>query len=76
MARGLQDIRICMDDVNLSPEELGERVGFAYDSTFDPQPWSSLPDRLTALFPAIVANVYAYDETGILPEDTHSRGCN
>lgn len=68
------DIYINMSDVNLSPEELSELIGLVYDSAFDPQPWQSLLDRLTELFPGIGANVYAYDEDGILPEYTHSGG--
>ena len=63
-----------MTSVNLSPEELSELIGLAYDSAFEPQPWQSLLDRLTALFPGVGANVYAYDKKGLLPEYTHSGG--
>lgn len=73
-AKGVLDIYTHMSDVTLSPEELSELIGLVYDSAFDPQPWQSLLDRLTELFPGIGANVYAYDETGILPEYTHSGG--
>ncbi|MCR9137678.1 MAG: hypothetical protein NXI27_16895 [Alphaproteobacteria bacterium] len=63
-----------MSEVNLSPEELSELIGLVYDSAFEPRPWQSLQDRLTTLFPGVGANVYAYDENGLLPEYTHSGG--
>ena len=63
-----------MTDLHLPPEELSDLIGLVYDSAFDPQPWQSLLDRLTTLFPGIGANVYAYDENGILPEFTYSGG--
>ncbi|MDA4848400.1 helix-turn-helix transcriptional regulator [Hoeflea poritis] len=63
-----------MSDVNLSPEELSELIGLAYDSAFEPRPWQSLLDRLTELFPGVGANVYGYDEKGLLPEYTYSGG--
>ncbi|MCY6382861.1 helix-turn-helix transcriptional regulator [Hoeflea prorocentri] len=73
-ARAVLDINIRMNDVNLSPEELSELIGLAYDSAFEPRPWQSLLDRLTALFPGIGANVYGYDENGPLPEYSYSGG--
>ena len=63
-----------MSHMNLSPEELSDLIGLTYDSAFEPQPWKSLLDRLTTLFPGVGANVYAYDEHGLLPEYTHSGG--
>lgn len=63
-----------MTDLYLSPEALSDLIGLVYDSAFDAQPWQSLLDRLTTLFPGIGANVYAYDENGILPEFTYSGG--
>lgn len=57
-----------MSRPSLSPNELSDLIGLAYDAAFDDPPWQSLLDRLIQLFPGVGANVYAYHNDMVLPE--------